>query len=76
MACFKYSERQQAEDRCHRIGQERPVTYLDLWSLTGIDRRIEEALARKENVVNRFREEVQKVRQTNKDRLRRLVAEL
>lgn len=73
---FKYSERQQAEDRCHRIGQERPVTYLDLWSLTGIDRRIEEALARKENVVNRFREEVQKVRQTNKDRLRRLVAEL
>lgn len=73
---FKYSERQQAEDRCHRIGQERPVTYLDLWSLSGIDRRIEDALARKENAVNRFREEVQKVRKTNKDSLRRLVAGL
>jgi len=73
---FKYSERQQAEDRCHRIGQNQPVIYLDLWSLSGIDRRIDEALARKENAVNRFREEVQKVRKTNKDSLRRLVAGL
>ena len=62
--------------RTGTIGQERPVTYLDLWSLSGIDRRIEDALARKENAVNRFREEVQKVRKTNKDSLRRLVAGL
>src|SRR5690606_6159049 len=29
---FKYAERIQAEDRSHRIGQTRPVTYIDLVS--------------------------------------------
>ncbi|MCK7579283.1 MAG: DEAD/DEAH box helicase [Chromatiales bacterium] len=73
---FKYSERQQSEDRCHRIGQTRPVTYIDLWSSSGIDERIERALARKENAVAAFREEVEKVRKTNKERLRELVKNL
>lgn len=73
---FKYSERQQSEDRCHRFGQDRPVTYLDLWADCGIDDRIAAALARKENVVNRFREEVNQVRKTNKAKLRELVRTL
>lgn len=73
---FKFSERQQSEDRCHRIGQSRPVTYIDLWARCGIDKRIEDALARKENVVNRFREEVNKVRATSKEKLKELVGAL
>ncbi|MBK1719208.1 DEAD/DEAH box helicase [Thiocystis violacea] len=70
---FKYSERQQSEDRCHRLGQTQPVTYLDLWSTAGIDDRIEKALGRKENAVAAFRAEVEKVRKSHKDRLRELV---
>lgn len=57
---FKYSHRIQAEDRCHRIGQEWPVTYIDLVSNSGIDRKIQDALAKKQNVVRTFRDEVKK----------------
>jgi SNF2 family DNA or RNA helicase len=73
---FKYSERQQSEDRCHRIGQTRPVTYVDLWAGSGIDQRISRALDRKENAVQAFRQEVAKVRKTSKERLRELVKNL
>lgn len=73
---FKYSERQQSEDRFHRIGQTRAVTYLDLWSDCGIDDRIQSALARKSNAVAEFRDEVDKVRKTNKERLVELVKSL
>lgn len=59
---FKYSERIQAEDRCHRIGQERPVTYVDLVCAGSIDERIQSALAKKENAVQAFRREVEKVK--------------
>lgn len=59
---FKYSHRIQAEDRCHRIGQTQPVTYYDVVSMSGIDRRIQNALAKKQNVVQAFRREVEKVR--------------
>ena len=60
---FKYSHRIQAEDRCHRIGQDHPVTYIDVVSTSGIDRRIQQALARKEDVVKAFRCEVNKVKE-------------
>lgn len=73
---FKYSERQQSEDRCHRIGQDRPVTYIDLWTDSGIDERIERALARKSNAVDDWRQEVNKVRKTRKEKLRELVKSL
>ena len=59
---FKYSHRIQAEDRSHRIGQTRPVTYIDIVSRTGIDDRIQTALSRKEDVVKSFRREVKKVK--------------
>jgi SNF2 family DNA or RNA helicase len=59
---FKYSHRIQAEDRCHRIGQMQPVTYIDIVSRSGIDERIQAALSRKEDLVRAFRREVKKVK--------------
>lgn len=59
---FKYSHRVQAEDRSHRIGQTMPVTYIDIVSHSGIDERIQKALAKKQNVVQAFRREVSKVK--------------
>ncbi len=58
---FKYSSRIQAEDRCHRIGQTRPVTYIDLWADCGIEDRIRAALKSKGNTVAAFRDEVNAV---------------
>ncbi len=57
---FKYSHRIQAEDRSHRIGQTEHVTYIDIVSDAGIDRRIQDAIAKKESVVKAFRNEVSK----------------
>jgi SNF2 family DNA or RNA helicase len=59
---FKYSERLQAEDRCHRIGQTRPVTYIDIICSGSIDERIDAALASKGNAVEAFKREVDKVK--------------
>lgn len=73
---FKYAERVQAEDRQHRIGQHRPVTYVDVQSTAPIEGRIMRALSRKGDAVAEFRAEVEKVRKTSKDRLRDLVASL
>lgn len=57
---FKYSHRIQAEDRSHRIGQTEHVTYIDIVSKSGIDRRIQDAIAKKEDAVKAFRREVKK----------------
>lgn len=59
---FKYSERVQAEDRCHRIGQERKVTYIDIHCAGSIDDRIDAALSSKGSVVESFKREVDKVK--------------
>lgn len=59
---FKYSNRIQAEDRCHRIGQDSPVTYIDIVCNAGIDKRINDALATKQNVLKSFRQEVGKIK--------------
>jgi SNF2 family DNA or RNA helicase len=59
---FKYSERIQAEDRNHRIGQARPVTYIDLACHASIDERIAAALAKKGNVVQEFKAQVDRVK--------------
>lgn len=59
---FKYSERLQAEDRIHRIGQTRKPTYIDLFCSCGIERRIDEALRKKGDTVREFRREVEKVK--------------
>jgi SNF2 family DNA or RNA helicase len=60
--CFKYAERLQAEDRCHRIGQEHKVTYIDISCAFSIDDRIERALSKKGSVVRDFKREVDKVK--------------
>lgn len=57
---FKYSERAQAEDRSHRIGQTEPVTYIDIISNSGIDAHIQRALGKKQNAVKLFRDEMKK----------------
>lgn len=59
---FKYSERLQAEDRIHRIGQMSKVTYIDLYCRCGIEERIERAMSKKGNAVRQFRNEVDKVK--------------
>lgn len=59
---FKYSERDQAERRCHRIGQERNVIYIDVHCSGTIDDRIWESLSKKENALKAFRREVEKVK--------------
>lgn len=72
---FKYSERLQAEDRCHRIGQTMPVTYLDIICSDSIDERIDTALATKGNTVEQFKAEVNKVKK-DKDKRRELISNL
>ena len=74
---FKYSERIQAEDRSHRIGQTRPPTYIDIRCVNSIDDRIHAALDAKGDVVERFREEVQRVRDSGmKERVKELIMSL
>lgn len=72
---FKYSERLQAEDRCHRIGQESKVTYIDIISNSGIDERIHDALHRKGNAVSAFKEAVDRVK-NKKAKVRELIKAL
>ncbi len=73
---FKYAERIQAEDRCHRIGQEHKVVYIDIQSDAGIDERIANALLNKGNAVDEFKRQVDKVKTSSKERLREIVKQL
>ncbi len=73
---FKYAERLQAEDRCHRIGQTRRPVYIDLDSGSGIERRIFRALRRKGDALEDFRRQVERVKASNKTRLRKLIQTL
>lgn len=72
---FKYAERLQAEDRNHRIGQARKVTYIDIQCLDSIDDRIAQALYNKGSVVEEFKGEVEKVK-SKKGRLKKLIKSL
>lgn len=63
---FKFSQRLQAEDRCHRIGQARPVTYIDLICADSIDERIMRSLRKKGDTLKEFMEEIDKVRDFKK----------
>ena len=72
---FKYSERLQAEDRCHRIGQEHKVVYLDIVCLDSIDTRIMGALSSKGDVVEEFKSEVDKMK-GKKEKIRELIKKL
>ena len=65
---FKYANRAQAEDRNHRVGQERPVTYVDIVAADSIDVRICDALEKKGNAAATFRDYINKVRDKTKIR--------
>lgn len=73
---FKYAERIQAEDRNHRIDQVRKVLYVDLGTYSNIEKRIDQALSKKGNVVDDFRQEVEAVKTSKKDKLRELIRSL
>ena len=49
---FSLEARLQSEDRPHRIGQKKPVTYIDLETVNTIDAEIVAALRDKKNVAN------------------------
>jgi SNF2 family DNA or RNA helicase len=59
---FKYSERIQAEDRNHRIGQARRPVYITLQCADSIDDRIAAALSRKGNALAAFQERMNEYR--------------
>lgn len=74
--CFKYAERIQAEDRCHRIGQESRVLYVDIVCNRSIDERIHNALCKKGNVVDAFKKEVEKVKKQKGNEMKELIKAL
>jgi len=72
---FKYAERIQAEDRCHRIGQDKKVHYIDIVCSNSIDERIMSAISDKEDTLHSFQSEIDAV-QGNKDKLKEFVRRL
>lgn len=73
---FKYAERIQAEDRSHRIGQSRRVTYIDLGCSASIDERIDKALSSKANVLDTFRRQIDKIKDKRSAEVRKLIEAL
>ena len=73
---FKYSERIQAEDRSHRIGQKRNVHYIDIVCDSSIDDRISQALHDKAGVLERFKRQVDNVKDKKSAEVRKLIESL
>jgi SNF2 family DNA or RNA helicase len=65
---FKYSSRIQAEDRSHRIGQDKTVVYIDLVCEKSIDEVIQEAISRKADAAALFRSRIRDLRDIKKVR--------
>ena len=72
---FKYSERIQAEDRCHRIGQDKKVHYIDIVCENSIDERIMDAISSKEGTLHSFQREIDAA-QGDKHKLKELIRRL
>lgn len=53
---WDYATRIQAEDRVHRIGQDKEVRILDLYTADSLDERILKCLDRKESLLGRFKD--------------------
>ncbi|WP_239254793.1 DEAD/DEAH box helicase [Listeria ilorinensis] len=65
---FNFALRHQAEDRIHRIGQDNTCQYFDFTNEQVIELYIDKSIAKKENLVKKFTEEVKKVKEnTNAD---------
>lgn len=63
---FKYSDRLQSEDRCHRIGQTKHVTYVDLCTMETIDERIMKCIKEKKDVLHDFQADVEQIKDDQK----------
>lgn len=68
---WSFATRSQAEDRVHRIGQESEVHIYDICAEYTLDVRILDCLSNKENLVNRFKKDVEKIK--NKQDLKRWI---
>ena len=55
---FDLATRSQSEDRIHRMGQEHDVYIHDIYGIETIDEFITKCLARKENLVDQFKNEI------------------
>ncbi|MDT8718264.1 DEAD/DEAH box helicase [Clostridium sp. 19966] len=56
---WDYATRSQSEDRVHRIGQNKNVHIVDICAANKLDERILNCLARKENLVDSFKKEIE-----------------
>ena len=54
---YDLEKRLQSEDRAHRIGQEKSVTYVDFIALKTVDEKIVKALRSKMNIANKIMDE-------------------
>jgi SNF2 family DNA or RNA helicase len=72
---FKYSERDQAESRCHGIGQVKTVHYIDFVCENSIDERIMNSISKKESTLKSFQREIDRA-QGKKNKLRELIRRL
>ena len=59
---WDYATRSQSEDRVHRIGQNRNVHIIDICAGYTLDERIIKCLERKENLVDSFKDEIEKTK--------------
>lgn len=57
---WDYATRAQSEDRVHRIGQNSNVHIVDICATNKLDERILDCLFRKENLVESFKQELEK----------------
>jgi SNF2 family DNA or RNA helicase len=72
---FKYSERLQAEDRCHRIGQDKNVHYIDMVCENSIDERIMSSISKKEDTLHSFQREIDTA-QGDKEKIKEFIRRL
>lgn len=59
---WDYATRSQSEDRVHRIGQNKNVHVIDICANYTLDERILKCLNKKENLVDSFKEEIERVK--------------
>ena len=57
---FDYATRSQAEDRVHRIGQDRNVHIIDICAANTLDEKIIKCLNKKENLLDSFKNKIKK----------------
>lgn len=69
---WKYAERLQSEDRIHRIGQDKPVKYIDIYAESGIEHKICDSIQRKEDALQAFISEVRDA-QSQRSKLKELI---